>query len=90
VQQCCAVFEFLKNHQLMFLTIPESKKRQFQFFENNSKSNNHQFWLFQIPQRTNGKFLVNISKSSRTNCFHERTGKEPAVFWSVVLTFSCS
>jgi hypothetical protein len=64
----------------MFLTIPESKNRQFQFFENNSKSNNHHFWLFQIPQRTNGKFLVNISKSSRTNGFHERTGEEPAVF----------
>ncbi len=84
------LFEFLKNHQFMFLIIPESKNRQFQFFENNSKSNNHHFWSFQIPQRTNGKFLVNISKSSKNQCFSRKNWQRTSSFVVSCLTFSCS
>ncbi len=47
------------------LNIPESKKRQYWFFEKKSESKNMGFQLFQNPSRIDG--------------FHERIDKEPVM-----------
>jgi hypothetical protein len=58
------------------------------FFKNVSASENHQFQIFEKKRsRINELWIPIISKPLKACDFHERTSKEPTIFWSSLFDF---
>ncbi len=87
VHQCCAVVWFFKEPPVDVFNHSRIKEPTVPVLWKQFNSNNHHFWLFQIPQRTNGKFLVNISKSSKNQWFSWKNWQRTSSFVVSCLAF---